>query len=473
MSAKVMLTVIQGKLKGNIFTFDKRKTCIVGRSTECDLQLPDDEAHRKTSRHHCLFDINPPDIRVRDLGSLNGTFVNGKRIGQRKLEQTAKQASENIFPEYDLKDGDEVKLGNTVFRISIYVPVQEKHDEPQSKHRTCAMCRKDVSKEVGSSQQGDYICASCRKNPFKVMEWLLRLADTGRRELVAIQGYTILREIGKGGMGAVYVVQHEKTRKQVALKVMLPQVAANEISEKKFLREIALTENLRHPNLVQLYDHGCSEGTFFFTLELCDGGNVDHLMSKYGGKLPINEAMGIMLQLLDGLEYAHNVEIPNVERTDGRIVTIHGLVHRDIKPSNFLLSGSGNQRVVKIADYGLAKAFDTAGLSGLTMTGEVLGTPPFMPRQQVINFRFAKPEVDIWAMAASLYNMLTGKFPRDFRRGKDPWAIVLKERAVPIRKRDPSVPKKLAEVVDEALIDKPDITFKTATEFKQALEGVL
>lgn len=88
MPAKVTLTITQGKLKGNVFTFEERKTCMVGRSTECDLQLPDDEAHRKTGRHHCLFDINPPDIRVRDLGSLNGTFVNGKRIGQRKVGQT-------------------------------------------------------------------------------------------------------------------------------------------------------------------------------------------------------------------------------------------------------------------------------------------------------------------------------------------------------------------------------------------------
>jgi len=129
--------------------------------------------------------------------------------------------------------------------------------------------------------------------------------------------------------------------------------------------------------------------------------------------------------------------------------------------------------VAKISDFGLANAFDRAGLSGQTRTGSTAGTPVFMPRQQVINFKYAQPEVDVWAAAASLYNMVTGVFPRDFPRGKDPWQMVLQSQPVPIRQRNSAIPKRVAEVIDLALVDKPHLHFKTAAAFKQALEDVL
>ena len=92
---------------------------------------------------------------------------------------------------------------------------------------------------------------------------------------------------------------------------------------------------------------------------------------------------------------------------------------------------AGEDVVVKIGDYGLAKAFDLAGMSGLSATGAAAGTPVFMPRQQLIDYKYAKPPVDVWAMAASLYYMLTLKYPRDFEKGKDPWQIVLQTDAIP------------------------------------------
>ncbi len=516
MPATVKLIATRGQLKGKEFIFHERATCLVGRSSECQLQLPNDEAHKTISRHHCLLDINPPDVRIRDFGSLNGTFVNGEKIGQRKQNQTPEEARETAFPEYDLKEGDEIGLGNTVFRVGIFVPAvcvdcsadipenrreqyrvngeiyrcatcrskREKAQRQAAAHHqkpvpsvpktpACGVCGKDVTQEIGRNRHGDYVCLSCRRDPMKIIYWLLKGADKGKQELLAIQGYSVLKELGRGAMGAVYLAKHEKTGHQVALKVMLPQVAAEKQSEQRFLRETAVTKALHHPNLVQLYDHGCSEGTFFFTLEFCDQGSVMDLMMKGGGKLPVDEALKLMLQLLDGLEYAHTVILPEVKLADGSTTSAHGLVHRDLKPGNCFLTGSGSQRLAKIGDYGFAKAFDTAGLSGLTMTGSAAGTPPFMPRQQVINFKYAKPEVDVWAMAASFYNMLTGQVPRDFPRGKDPWAIILKERPIPIRKRMTSIPPKLAEVIDTALVDNPAIIFKTAAELKHALEGAM
>ena len=119
MSAKVTLTVTQGSLEGRQFIFEDRTTCLIGRSSDCQLKLPNDELHRTISRYHCLLDINPPDIRVRDFGSKNGTYINEKKIGQRRLNQTAQEAAKMTFQEHDLKEGDEIKIGKTVFKISI------------------------------------------------------------------------------------------------------------------------------------------------------------------------------------------------------------------------------------------------------------------------------------------------------------------------------------------------------------------
>ena len=146
-------------------------------------------------------------------------------------------------------------------------------------------------------------------------------------------------------------------------------------------------------------------------MEYCNGGSITNLMQRQGGKLSIDEAIPIILQVLDGLEYAHNAAIPNVRLANGTFGKGRGLVHRDIKPENIFLINAGNQRIVKIGDYGLGKAFDVAGLSGQTMTGDKAGSPYFMPRQQVIDFKYAKPEVDVWATAACLYNMLQVDIP--------------------------------------------------------------
>jgi serine/threonine-protein kinase len=508
MPAKVTLKVIKGQLQGKEYPFDERTTCIVGRGDDCEPRLPTDEHHSTISRNHCLLDINPPDIRVRDFGSLNGTYVNGTKIGQREKGMSREEGARMTFPETDLKDGDEIELGKTVFRVSVLVPAvcaecsaeipqdqkaraerspgvyqcdpcrkkaeaAHRPEPPKKRPKVCAKCGRDVSAEMGENRQGEFICVKCKADPMQLLKLLLEMAKSGDKNLLAIRDYSILKELGRGGMGAVYLARHDQSGEQVALKVMLPQVAVEDRSREMFLRETENTKALKHRHVVELRDSGCSNGTFFFTLEFCDGGSVDKLMEKSGGSLTVAEAGPIILQALEGLEYAHNAELPSVKLADGSIGRGRGLIHRDLKPQNIFLSGSGSSRIAKVADFGLAKAFDTAGLSGQTRTGTAAGTPYFMPRQQVINFKFAKPEVDVWAIAASLYFMLTGAVPRDFQRGKDPWQAVLQTDPVPIRKRRASIPQKLAEVIDQALVDKPKIHFKTAAELKGALERVL
>ncbi|KZL50423.1 serine/threonine protein kinase [Nodularia spumigena CENA596] len=448
MQAKITLTITEGSLKGQEFIFDSRTTCLIGRSPDCKPKLPDDEAHRTISRYHCLLDINPPDIRVRDFGSRNGTFVNGTKIGQRQPEQTPEEGAKLTFPEYDLKTNDAIQLGDTVFQVSI-----------------------ERVSEVEANKPGLNVASVGKTEPSENVQQLLQQAHAGNSDLLSIQGYSILRELGRGGFGAVFLAHHNETGEEVALKVMLPAVATNPQMTERFLREINNTQALNHPNIIKLLNSGYYNGTFFFTLEYCDGGTVDDLMKRSGGKLSIDEATSIIMQVLEGLSYAHQAEIPYVKLADGSFGRGRGLVHRDLKPCNIFITHTNGDRTIKIADYGLAKAFDQAGLSGQTMSGTKAGTPVFMPRQQLINFKYAKPEVDIWATAACLYFMLTGAYPR--KVVGDPFLAVLQTNAVPIREYDASIPKQLAELIDQALVDKPEIYFKNAASFKHALSGVL
>jgi len=164
-----------------------------------------------------------------------------------------------------------------------------------------------------------------------------------------------------------------------------------------------------------------------------------------------------MLQSLEGLAYAHR----------------HNIVHRDLKPHNLLLAGSDGRWTAKIGDLGMAKNFEKAGLSGRTLTGAYAGTPQFMPREQVINFKYVKPVSDVWSLGATFYGMLTGQTPHDFPRGLDPIEVVLGGKIIPIRQRDASLPKKLAEVIDRSLMVKPQERFQDASEFRRALEPAL
>ena len=448
MTSKVTLTITAGNLKGKEFTFDTRTTCIIGRAKDCYPKIPDDDKHRTISRYHCLLDINPPDIRIRDFGSKNGTFVNSKKIGQREVHQSPEEAAQIQFPEYDLGEGDEFTLSDTSFRVAVAL---------------------DPENAKTAQQQSPPIIPSNQEKLWEMLQAFLFKAVGGQNNIGVLGDYVLLKELGKGGFSLVYLARHKQTNEEFALKVMLPKVAANQRAVNWFLREVENMKVFKHPNVVGLKEFGYADETFFFTMEYCEGGSVVDLMAKRGvSTLPIAESVAIILQVLDGLTYTHNAEIPNVRLADGSFAKGRGLIHRDLKPGNIFLANIGGKQVARIGDYGLAKAFDQAGLSGLTLSGNAVGTPYFMPRQQVLDYKYAQPEVDVWAAAACLYVMISGFSPRNFA-GLDPFRAVLDNDAVPICDRTSSIPQPLATIIDRALIDNPEIYYKSAVDFKQAL----
>ena len=466
--ACVSIRYTAGPLAGTEVTHTGTAVLLFGRADGCDPKVPEDATHRPISRRHCFVEVNPPDVRVRDLGSRNGTFVNGRLIGRRPEGADPDPRYES--PEHDLTDGAEVRLsdgGPVAFTVGVYVP-------PVPAVRECSWCKRVVD-EPGANRPGMFVCVACRGN---VREMVREVIGETRGEsrphgIGAVGAYELKEELGHGGTGAVFLARHRKTNEPAAVKLMLPKVAADDRAVAMFQREIRNTLALSHRNVVRVLDHGYAKGAFFLVLEYCDGGSVDKLMSQRGGKLPVDEAVEITLQALDGLQYAHTAAIPFARRPDGQFVAGRGLVHRDVKPANLFLAGWGSGRVVKVGDYGLAKGFNEAGLSGGTRTGEAAGTWQFMCRKQVIGYKNAGAEVDVWSVAASLYYTLTGHLPRDFPDGRDPWLVVLEDDPVPILKRNSKLPRALAELIDQALREEPVMTFQSAVGLKQAIEQVL
>lgn len=324
----------------------------------------------------------------------------------------------------------------------------------------------------GRAMDDARICIQCRQNPIVVAEFLFRLAAGGEQRLAEIKGYRKIAELGRGGMGAVFRVEEVETGDLYALKMMLAHKIANATLGAKFLREASIGTQLNHPHIVRHYKYGACEDVYYIVQEICEGGSVDKLVEQNGGKLPPALATDIILQILDALAYAHTKPV-ETDRINGTVEKYCGIVHRDIKPANFFIANRSGPPVAKLADFGMAKAFEDAGMHGFTQTGDAGGTPVFMPRQQIINFKYAQPDVDVWAVAASYYFMLTGTFAKDFNLKKDPWGQALKNPAIPIRKRNRNIDKRIAEVIDHALTEKPSIGFKTAAELKKAIEGAI
>jgi serine/threonine protein kinase len=421
MASTVSLVVTAGPIRGQRYDFPGHDTFLFGRAPDCHARLAASDT--SASRHHFLLEVNPPQARLRDLGSLNGTHVNGVRHGGRRGTESPEEAATRDRAEVDLQDGDEIKVGVTVIRVEVSPP------PTPSVAVTSPLARLATERQI---------------------------EEAGHAPGTRIGPYAIERLLGKGGMGAVYLAQRIGGEESplVALKVMLPRMGIDEGAQEAFIREIEVTRALRHPNIVSLLDFGKHEGRFYFALEYCAGGSTEQLRRRNGGRVPLPSTLHIAVGALEGLAAAHDA----------------GFVHRDIKPDNVLLGDDGAAR---LADFGLAKSFQQAGLSGMTATGTVGGTYQFMPREQLTSYRQSRPATDVWSMAATLYYLLTGQYARDFAAHPDPLAVILKGGVVPLRQRDPSVPQDLAAVIDRALDDEPSRRFPTARELVTALRGVL
>ncbi len=275
--------------------------------------------------------------------------------------------------------------------------------------------------------------------------------------LTTLQGpladrYRLERELGRGGMAIVYLAHDLKHQRQVAIKVLRPELAAS-LGEERFHREIALAGGLQHPHILPLYDSGTfdveTQPLLYYVMPFVAGESLRDRMTREG-QLPIDDAVAITREVLDALGAAH----------------AHGIVHRDIKPENILLSGGH----ALVADFGIARAIGAAGGDRLTETGLALGTPSYMSPEQGAAEREVDARSDLYSLGCVLYEMLAGEPPFT---GPSAQAILVKRMTEPapsaLRLRD-TVPLEVNAALGRALARTPADRFPTAEAFSRALQ---
>jgi serine/threonine-protein kinase len=270
--------------------------------------------------------------------------------------------------------------------------------------------------------------------------------------------YRLVRKIGEGGMGEVYLALQETTagvRRRVALKRLLPEVASDRESIRMFQREMGLVARLSHPAVVHTYDFGQVEGAYFIAMEFIDGVALSRLLRRHPSGLPMENALRIAIDVCGALQHAHEI------RDDaGRPM---GVVHRDVSPQNILVSTEGG---VKLADFGIARI---AGSSDHSRAMAVRGKFAYMSPEQTEGSS-ADRRTDIFALGAVLYEMLTGI--RAFARADSSQTVqaVRTEEPVPAHHVRADVPEALSAIASRALAKRREDRYETAAEMQLALE---
>jgi eukaryotic-like serine/threonine-protein kinase len=262
--------------------------------------------------------------------------------------------------------------------------------------------------------------------------------------------YRILRLLGQGGMGAVYLAFDGNENRQVAIKVLSAEQAPKQNILRRFHLEGQHGAMLAHPNIVRSFDMGQDPDTelHYIVLEFVDGPSAHELLDRTG-KLQVGDAVHIILDIARAIEHAHKNRI----------------IHRDIKPGNILLASSG---LAKLSDLGLAKRRDDT--ANLTHVSQGIGTPYYMPYEQAMNAKTADERSDIYALGATLYHLVTGAVP--FNGESSVEIVEKKERGVypPARSLNPDVPEVLDDIIAKTLARNPEDRYQTISEVIVDLE---
>ncbi len=502
---KVIMRVLEGPEVGKEYIFpaegewgEERTDILVGRDdVEC-------RAHWRLSRHdptvsraHFILEVRPSGCYVRDNQSLSGVYLRRGEEPERRIQYEA------------LQTGDRLRVGKTILGFEIHTSAQRASDswkrpEGRAVHCICCgerlaeapewkplvrildficpRCQEGVGREYHLAEESArerYHCSECGRDVTEMArrdgraeEWrgvalyLCPLCGNRLRQQKQILGYWVVKRLGAGAMGEVYKVWHPETGRVAALKRMLPIPDADARTLLQFQREIAVMWDLRHPNIVQLYDSGLDGNSPVFVSEFVPGGDFTQFLDEGGCPLlSPEEVVYLIADALLGLGYVHS----------------RGYVHRDLKLENLLVRLVEGQMIPKVADFGLARSYEQHG-GTLTRTGEFGGTWMYMPPEQLTQYREAKPPVDIYAMGVVTYVLLSGYWPLpDFptyaqiRSGgygplpRSPAQMVLQDPRVPLEERRPDLPPALCQVVNTAIAMRPEDRYRTAEEFRQAL----
>jgi serine/threonine-protein kinase len=264
------------------------------------------------------------------------------------------------------------------------------------------------------------------------------------------QGFEVMERLGSGTAGLVYKAKQLVLGRIVALKVLRRRQSLSPRTEARFLREASTIARLDHPHIVKVFDASAFPGGYFIVMEYFQGADLQNMIEQRG--VPsIAVSVSIGLQMCQALSYAASESI----------------IHRDVKPANILYRASDG--IAKLSDFGLAKRI---GVSTGTRDGEGVGTPCYMPPEQLNDARNVDYRADVYSLGASLYHLLSGRFPIVANNLHEFMESILQRDPPPVEKINPKVPPELGDVVRRAMQKSADRRYQSAEELEAALERV-
>jgi serine/threonine-protein kinase len=265
--------------------------------------------------------------------------------------------------------------------------------------------------------------------------------------------YRVKRELGRGGMGAVYLAEQPGLGREVAIKELIQ--AADPVALKRFQQEAQVMARTSHPNLVQVHDMELMGETNYLVLEFVRGRSLRDWMNE-GRPIPPPQVFAVMHGILQALDYAHK----------------HAIVHRDMKPENVLIADEG---MVKVADFGIARLTDDTGVGGTaTKTGTTVGTPQYMSPEQVSSSK-VDGRSDLYSAGIMLYELVTGQPPFTSSEADGPFTLMAKHVQAPPRPPSvfqPGLNPELEQIILKSLAKRPEDRFQTGQEFDAAMSRV-
>ena len=390
------------------YTIEPGQTTTIGRHPECNLTFRDS----KISAHHCVIEPKNNYYYIVDQNSTNGTFVNDRRIRVRRLYNHDVITCGSIAIHFEWEEDDSSSSDQDVNLVEIANEHEESSIQPLNLDE--------------NSQIGDY---------------------------------RIIKKIGQGGIGEVFLTEHiARPGFPVAIKILTPSAQQNTTLVERFIREAKACITLEHPRIIKVFEIGIHNKRPFFAMEYIEGKTLDQYLKAHGS-IPYRSALKIAGHIALGLAYAH----------------AHHIIHRDLKPGNIMLENANHN--VKIIDFGLAKMLDE---STLTMTHHLVGTPRYMAPEQMKRSRDIDERVDIYSLGAILYHMIGGLAP---------YAEILCNNRIallkymyttpPLRLNElPSysqsqMPSSVIRIVDKAMAKKPQDRFSSAKDMYNAIYSIL
>lgn len=421
---RVAMRMVRGARAGEIITLADNQSVIMGRGSESNFRIPDPSISRK----HCQIANTQRGLLIADLGSSNGTYVNGQRLAN------------GWAP---LRPNDQVILGQNEVRVIGYEQPQQPPGYPQQPQQG----------SYAGQQQGAPVQQPVHGQGMPGQHPGMQQAQPRPEyDPNMVDGYLIQSKLGQGAFGSVYRAVRHSNNQTVALKTIKPQLVREPKDLARFFREAETGRKLVHQNITQIFDAGECRGVHYIAMEFIDGSEVSKLIDQFG-RLDVGYALRVVIQIANALQHA----------------TEQGIVHRDIKPENIMIT---SQCVAKLVDFGLAKSFQQAGSSGLTAPGEGMGTLAYMPPEQLDNALNADQRSDIYSLGATLYHMLSGSRPFNEKTTRSFIMKILNKMPPPIRQVNPTVPQELSDIIERAMAKKPEDRYQQPGEMEAELTAL-